>query len=393
MKSLPIQAILLMLLSLSVSGCHRTNAEESGEASAHGEHEVIIATSPKAMDVVITKPYVCQIHSRRHIEVRAIEPGYLQEVNIREGQAVKKGDVLFRLLPILYEADLNAKRAEADLARIEYEQTWNLYNASVQPTGGSSSTGSGIVSKVAVAKARAKLAKAEAEVKRAEAELSFTQIKAPFDGIVDRQEEQLGALVEEGALLTTLSDNSVMWVYFNVPEAQYLEYMTSGAGHDPEHPQRLRIPDADIRLQLADGRVYEHSAGDTVTIEGNFNNETGNIAFRADFPNPDRLLRHGQTGNVLIHSHLSQAIVIPQRATFELLDQQYVWVIDKDNLVHRRLVTIAHELEDIFVISKGLDVNDKIILEGIRQVHDGEKTEYEFREPDEVLAHLKYHAE
>ena len=122
---------------------------------------------------------------------------------------------------------------------------------------------------------------------------------------------------------------------------------------------------------------------------GQFNNETGNIAFRADFPNPDRLLRHGQTGTMLIHRTLKDAIVIPQRATFEILDKRYVYVVGKDDVVHQREITIQHELEDIFVIEKGLDVNDKIVLEGIRQVHDGEKVEYEFRKPEEVMANQK----
>ena len=128
-------------------------------------------------------------------------------------------------------------------------------------------------------------------------------------------------------------------------------------------------------------------------IDANFNNETGNIAFRADFPNPDRLLRHGQTGNVLIHRTLNNAIVIPQRATFETLDKRYVYVVGKDNVVHQREIAIQNELDDIFVIKSGLKVNDKIVLEGVRQVHDGEKVEYEFLKPEEALANQKYHAE
>src|SRR4029079_700122 len=110
-------------------------------------------------------------------------------------------------------------------------------------------------------------------------------------------------------------------------------------------------------------------------------------------PNPDGLLRHGQTGTVLIHRTLHNAIVIPQRATFEILAKRYVYVIDKDNVVRQRPITIQHELEDIYVIQSGLDVNDKIVLEGVRQVHDGEKVEYEFQKPEEALGHQKHHAE
>ena len=241
------------------------------------------------------------------------------------------------------------------------------------------------VSQNEVALFEAKLAKAQAKADLAEAELNFTKVKAPFDGIVDRLHEQQGSLVKEGDILTTLSDNSVMWVYFNVPEAA-----TSNTW-----PNRVRIRrDLEIELMLANGNKFRRQiAGKIGAIEANFNNETGNIAFRADFPNPDGLLRHGQTGTVLINRVLKDAIVIPQRATFENLAKRYVYVVDKDDVVHQREIVIEHELDDIFVIKKGLGVDDKIVLEGIRQVRDGEKVEYEFRQPEEVMANQKNQAE
>jgi membrane fusion protein (multidrug efflux system) len=147
-----------------------------------------------------------------------------------------------------------------------------------------------------------------------------------------------------------------------------------------------------IELKLANGQVFPQK-GKIGAIEADFNNTTGNIAFRADFPNPDGLLRNGQTGTILIHRPLKDAVVIPQRATFEILAKQYVFVVDADNVVHQRDISKQSEQDDIFVIEKGLDENDKIILEGIRQVRDGDKVEYEFQDPEEVLANLKYHAE
>jgi membrane fusion protein (multidrug efflux system) len=174
-----------------------------------------------------------------------------------------------------------------------------------------------------------------------------------------------------------------MWVYFNVPERRYLEYMAALKQHQQEDK---------IELVLADGNKFPQT-GKIGAIEAQFNNETGNIPFRADFPNPDHLLRHGQTGNVLIPRTVRDAIVIPQRAVFDILDRRYVYVVDKDDVVHPRGIVIQNELDDIFVIKKGLDVNDKIVLEGVRQVHDGEKVEYEFRKPEEALANQKYHAE
>lgn len=367
MKISPIPAVIVVLVSLSLPACHNTHADQPDL-----EQHKIVVTSPKARDVIITQQYVCQIHSRRHIKVRALQGGYLEEIPVKEGQAVKKGDLMFKVIPVLYKAKLDAELAEAKLAELELKNTERLANQ--KPP---------VVSPNEVALYQAKLAKAKAKAELAKAELNFTMIRAPFDGIIDRQEEQHGSLIKEGDILTTLSDNSLMWVYFNVPEARYLEY-TAAPAKDKEGQQ--------TELVLANGSKFPHAAS-SVRIEARFNNENGNIPFRADFPNPDHLLRHGMTGNVLIHRTLHNALVIPQRATFEILDKQYVYVVGKDDVVHQREIRVQNELEDIFVIKSGLGVDDRFVYEGIRQVRDGEKVEYEFRPPEKVLANQKYRAE
>jgi membrane fusion protein (multidrug efflux system) len=148
-----------------------------------------------------------------------------------------------------------------------------------------------------------------------------------------------------------------------------------------------------IELVLANGETF-NQPGKIGAIEADFNNENGNISFRADFPNPDRLLRHGQTGTILIHRVQNDALVIPQRATFEILDKRYVYVVDEDGVAHQHEIEIQNELDDIFVIDrKYLAVTDRIVLEGVRQVRDGDKVEFEERRPEEVAAHMKYRAE
>jgi membrane fusion protein (multidrug efflux system) len=353
----------------------------------HEEPRKVVVTSPKVMDVTVTQRLVCQIHSRQHINVCALDSGYLEEIKIQEGQAVKKGDLMFRLKPVLYETKYKAEDAEARLAELEYQNTYSLFKGKQVP----------VVSRNEVLLYAARKDRAKAKAELAKAELDFTEVRAPFDGIVDRQYAQLGSLIKEGEVLTTLSDNRVMWVYFNVTEAQYLEFM---AGRDPRTTSWKPSPkdDTQIELELANHTIFvddkkrpQHPA--LVTVEGQFNNQTGTIPFRADFPNPDGVLRHGQTGTILIHRTLKNALVIPQRATFDLLDKRYVWVVDKNDVVHQRLITTEHELEDIFVIKSGLDESDKIVLEGVRQVEEGGKVEYEFRKPEEVLKNQKFHAE
>ncbi len=197
--------------------------------------------------------------------------------------------------------------------------------------------------------------------------MNFTKVRAPFDGIVDRLHQQLGSLVKEGDMLTTLFDNSLMWAYFNVPEARYLEYKSANLD---QHKDDLKI-----ELDLANGNRFDQP-GKLGAIAAQFNNNTGNIPFRADFPNPDGLLRHGQLGTLLISRVLNGAIVIPQRATFEVLDKRYVYVIDKDDVAHRREIVVQNELEDEFVVKTGVGVGDKILIEGVRLVRDGDKVEY-----------------
>jgi len=332
---------------------------------------VILVTSPLRKDVISTQPYVCQIHSCQHIEVRALEGGYLEKIAVKEGQAVKKGELMFKILPTLYQAKLDSEEAEVQRVQIEMENAEALLRK-------------GYVSQPEIALKRADVAKAKAKLALARAELSFTNVVAPFDGIVDRQRNQLGSLIAEGDILTTLSDNSLMWVYFNVPEAQYLQYK---AELDSNHADHLQI-----ELKLANGKIFPQQ-GKIGAIEADFNNTTGNISFRSDFPNPTGLLRNGQTGTILMHTALPNVVVIPQRATFEILAKRYAFVVGDDNVVHQRDITIQTAQDDIFVIEEGLKENDKIILEGIRQVRDGDKIEYEFRAPEEVLSNLKYHAE
>ena len=369
MKVASIPAIILGLISLSLPACERMHAEEKEK---HHEQQIVV-TSPLEKDVTITQPYVCQIRSQRHITVKALQEGYLEEIPVNEGQGVKQGDVMFKIKPVVYQTRLDAERAKAKLMQIKYDNTLALYNR-VPP----------LVSIQEVNLAQAELDEANAKVKTAEAELDFATIRAPFDGIIDRQEQMQGSLVKKEETLTTLSDNSVMRVYFNVPEVRYLEYKAS-MDHDIDSRQ--------IELVLANGSKFPQGCM-SLTLMGKVNNETGNISFRADFPNPNRLLRHGQTGTILINRALHKVIVIPQRATFEILDKRYVFVVGEDHMVHQRAIVIQHEMDDIFVIKKGIDVKDRIILEGVRQVHEGQKLEeFEFKRPEEALANLKLHAE
>jgi membrane fusion protein (multidrug efflux system) len=274
---------------------------------------------------------------------------------------------MFQIMPLIYRADLRRAEAEADMASIEYKNTKMLADKD-------------IVSPAELALGAAKRSRARAELSLAQTHMRLTEIRAPFTGLMDRFVVRLGSLVEEGDLLTTLSDNRTLWIYFNVPEAEYLEYKS-----DPDHA-------LEVAFKMANGKLFDQE-GTVETIEADFDNTTGTIAFRATFPNPAGLLRHGETGNIVVATQYPDAQMIPQKATFEILDRRYVFVVDGDGVVQSRPISVAAELPHAFIVDGGLADTDHILLEGLRKVHEGQQIEVKLEEPAEVFAHLNYHAE
>lgn len=356
---------LILLASLCAlfvqTSCQPKKEEKEAEAK-------LLVTSPLKMDTLTSKDYVCQIRSIHHIELRAQEKGYLEKIYVDEGQFVKKGQLLFQIMPNLYEAEKKKAQSEVQFAEIEYQNTKSLADRNV-------------VAPNELAMAKAKLEKAKAELALTQVHLQFTEIRAPFDGIIDRFQVRPGSLVDEGDLLTNLADNSQMWVYFNVPEAEYLNYKTRN------------IKDGGpVELLMANNELFGH-AGKVETIEADFDNETGNIPFRATFPNPDGLLRHGETGNIRMPIALKNALLIPQKATFEVLDKKYVYVVDKDNRVRTREIGVGAELVDLYAVTSGIQETDKILLEGLRKVKENDQIAFNFQDPKTVISRLKLPAE
>jgi membrane fusion protein (multidrug efflux system) len=334
------------------------------------EEEVkFTVTNPIRIDTSFTKQYVSQIKSVRNIEIRAQEKGYLEKIYVDEGQFVKAGQVLFRIMPGIYQAELLKAQAEAKGAEIELQNAKMLADKN-------------IVSKNEQALAQAKLEQAKAEVALAKLHLSFTEIRAPFDGTIDRIPKKLGSLIDEGELLTSLSDNSQMFAYFNVSEPEYIQYQTDVKDRATNN----------VNLVLANGESFKYK-GKVEVIESEFDNETGNIAFRARFPNSDKLLRNGETGQVQMIVPLKNAVVIPQKATYEIQDKKYVFVVDKNNKVSSKEITITGEIPDLYVISSGITAADKILLEGVQKVKENDKINYGYIAPQKVIKNLRLKAE
>lgn len=346
--------------------CHTSCTSEQKQKEESARYTV---TSPLKIDTSFTKEYVSQIKSIRNVEIRAQEKGFLKNIYVDEGQSVKAGQLLFRIMPKMYEAELLKAEAETKAAEIELQNTKMLSDKNV-------------VSKNELAMAHAKLDQAKAETTVAKFHLSATEIRAPFDGTIDRIPLKLGSLVDEGELLTSLSDNSQMFAYFNVSEPEYLDYQTDIKNRGNKK----------VSLLLANNEPLKYK-GDVETIESEFNSETGNIAFRARFPNPDKLLKNGETGKVQMTVPLRNALIIPQKVTYEIQDKTYVFVVDKRGVVKSRAITITSEMPDLYVVGSGLSENDKILLEGVQTVKDDDKIKFNYLAPNEAISHLRLKAE
>lgn len=329
--------------------------EAFGQAPEGKVPRVSVATVQPGSTTVVQR-YNGHVQSQRRIEVRARADGYVRVISVKEGQPVKEGDLLFGFNPVLEQAMLDSRKADVQYARLQYDMTQKLVERKT-------------VSNDELQLLAARLAKATADAKAASVELDFAQYKAPFSGLVGRMQRQEGSFVLKGETLTTLSDNSLVRVYFNVAEKPYLDYMAN------PHKE-----DLSIELTLSDGNKYPHP-GKIGAIDADFDAKAAGIAFRADFPNPEGLLRHGQSCSVSISQAMKDVILIPQRATFERYPRPYVFVVDKDHVAHRRQVEVEAETGDSFVVKGGLQAGDTIIVDGIRKVEDGNKVEIDEPEP------------
>ena len=354
---------ILLLISICSSvgfiACNPKKEEATKEAAK------LPVTTAVLMDTTLTKDYIAEIQSVQNIEVRAKVKGFLETIKVDEGQRIDAGQIMFTIRSREYEAELAKAQAKVATTELEMQNVKTLADKN-------------IVSQTELALAVAKLNEAKAELGIAETALTFTKITAPFSGVVDRLKFKVGSLIDEGTLLTSLSNNREVYAYFNVSEKEYLDYKAKGKDKEKTN----------ISLLLANGQPHKYK-GVIETIEGEFDKNTGSIAFRAKFPNPDLLLKHGETGKVQLPVELRNALVIPQKATFELQDKIYVYVVDENNVVKARNISIKQKLSNLYVIESGLSIHDRILLEGVQTVKENDKIQTELLASKEVVAHLQ----
>jgi membrane fusion protein, multidrug efflux system len=319
-------------------------------------------TEVSRKDTVLFHEYVTDIHAVRHVEVRARVQGYLDHIYIDEGKPVKAGQLLFKINDQEYKskvaearASVNSSLADVHAAVLEVERV-NL-----------------LVQKNVVSETELKLAKAKAEMTQAKLEesrsnlshamlyLSHTDIRAPFDGFIDRIPFKIGSLISEGHLLTTLFDTQSIHAYFKVSEKDYLEYVRS---HPDDRSSNT------VELILADGSLHKQT-GIIETMEGEFDTSTGTIAFRARFPNEQNILKHGSSGKIRLSNRIEDALLVPQKATFEIQDKTFVFLVDNSNKAVMKSFVPKVRMSHYYLVESGLNAGDRIVYEGIQNIRDG----------------------
>ncbi|HQD09763.1 MAG TPA: efflux RND transporter periplasmic adaptor subunit [Flavihumibacter sp.] len=352
---------LLVMVCAVVSTVVGCNAKGNSDAPKTEKAKLPVITVKK-LDTLLHKSYVADIQAVQNVEIRAKAPGFIDKIWVDEGKMVKKGQPLFQLNDAEYRnqlsqasAQVSSAEAEVETARLEQERVEKLVDKNIISKS---------ELKLAAAKVRtaeSKVLDAKSHLDNARIRLSYTFIRSPFDGVIDRIPYKVGSLVDEGSLLTTISNLDAVYAYFAVSENEYLQFMKADDAHKPKLDE--------LTLTLADGSVYAQK-GKVETMESIFDEKTGSIAFRARFANPDKMLKHGATGKVTLTKEADDVILVPQKSVFEIQDKNYVFVVDKQNMVKMKNITTRGRMNQYLLVASGLQPGDVIVYEGIQQLKD-----------------------
>jgi membrane fusion protein (multidrug efflux system) len=348
--------IILSALFSCTSSASKNNIEAVPE---------ILVTKVTIRDTIVNTAYVANLQAIQNTEIRSRVHGFLENILIDEGKPVTKGQALFQLSTgelVINEskaiANFDLATAEAKTATLEVERVGILVEKKV-------------ITKTELDLARAKLKAAEAKISEANAMLaearlkrSYATIRAPFNGVVNRLPLKTGSLIEEGTMLTSVADIQSVFAYFSVSENEYLRFnKTKNA--DGNHFDS-------VRLVLSDGSDYKY-AGNIETASGEIDPSTGSLTFRARFPNPNGLLKHGATGKVMMMADVNHTLIIPQKAVFEIQDRNYVYVVDKNNIIRQQAFEPISRLGQYYLVKSGLKEGDLIVYEGAQNLREGNK--------------------
>ena len=331
-----------------------------GGRPTFGDNEypvVTVGTSEADMQ----STYPANIKGVQDVEIRPKVSGFLTQINVKEGQQVSAGQVLFVIDNETYQAQVrqsqasvNAAQQQVNTTKLTYENAQKLHAAKVIGDYELQT------SKNSYESALAQLAQAQAGLASAKESLSFCYVKSPATGVVGTLPFKKGALVSASNVLTTVANISSMDIYFSITEKEAMIISQKGLNSIPA-----------VKLQLADGSIYAHE-GKVARMSGVIDAETGSVQLIASFPNPEKILKSGATGNLIIPRQNHSAIIIPQSCVSEVQNKKFVYILDKGNKVKYTEIKVDPQNDgNNYIVTEGLKTGDKYVTNGVTKLSDG----------------------
>ena len=362
-KNYILASIAVVLLGLSA--CKDTSHQQM----AKGPMAFPVQSAVKN-NVSVYNEYAANIEGEQNIEIRAKVDGFVDKIYIDEGSEVKKGQLLFKLSAETLNQQVNVANANIEVAKAQ------VVSAQVEVDKVKPLVEKNIISAVQLKTAESNLNAANAQLIAAEANymnakenLEYTIIKSPVDGIVGSIPYRVGSLVgrSEAKPLTTVSNISNVYAYFNLNEKQLLQF-NRGLNGSSVADKIKELPD--VELILADGSTYDQK-GRIETINGMVNPRTGSISYRAIFPNPSNLLRSGISGKIKFPSNENEIILVPQKATYEMQGKKFVYLVNSENKVESKEIIVSESLNNDFIVSNGLNEGETFVVDGLIKLREG----------------------
>lgn len=359
-----IKTIALYAGILAMGGAAGLSSCSKSDTGAGQQVPTLQTLTVERSNATLEKSYPATLRGKTDIDIRPQVTGFITKVHVDEGQRVHKGQVLFTLDQVQYQAAVdqaiaavNAARTSVTSAQITADNKKRLLDKNII------SQSDWQIADNQLAAAKAQLNQAQAALTSARKNLAYTVVTAPSDGVVGTIPNREGSLASPSSAvpLTTISDNSQVYAYFSLTEKDLLD-MTDG-GTRPLDQAVKDMPA--VSLTLADGTRYPIE-GKVATVSGVIDNTTGAASVRALFANPSGMLRSGNTGQVVVPVAADSAIVVPQKATFEIQDRKYVYTLnDSNKTVATPIVVMTENDGKNYIVTAGLNPGDRIVTEGI----------------------------
>ncbi|HLV13623.1 MAG TPA: efflux RND transporter periplasmic adaptor subunit [Xanthomarina sp.] len=364
MKKNALNILIPCALVLVLTSCGKKQAEQK---PAYVMPYPVVKVEKQ--DVITYDNFPATIEGKVNNQVRPKVAGYIKEVLVKEGESVKKGQLLFRLETQSLSQDANAAKASVNAAQVEVNKLKPLVDKN-------------IISPVQLETAKAQLLQAQSAYNSINASIDYANIKSPVDGVVGSINHRVGSLVsaQDPLPLTNVSAISEVFAYFSMNEKEFISFMAEAKGETAEEKLE-KLPE--VKLRLANGQLYE-KPGKIETINGDINTQTGTITFRAKFDNAMGLLRNGSSGTILVPKSFENVIVIPSESTFERQGKTFVYSVVNDSLVNKP-VTILKNAGRLYILENGVEVGETILAKGLNKVGPGTKIKPMLKPLDSIV--------